>query len=113
MRLDDIITIIGDEIPARQGTKTHAGYVALQKCDGKAYREFRILAGGSKGEPNRKFSPSAIRKHAEATRFAAFGAGTPKVYPSAPLPEGRRIRNKNAKSPISVSVRSPRSAVVR
>lgn len=69
-RANFIIRVTGRTIPVEEGSKRHAGFVALQECNGKPYQAFRDMAGGVKGTPGRLFSPSTVIKLAERHGFA-------------------------------------------
>lgn len=70
-RANFIIRVTGRTIPVEEGTKRHAGFVALQGCNGKTYGAFRDLVGPRpKGYDNRPFSPSTVIKLAERHGFA-------------------------------------------
>ena len=85
MRMSDRIRVVSDKIPTRPGTQLYVGLCALRDCDGKTYREFRACAGGPKGTPNRKFSPSSVRKRALETGFAEFVPSSPSENCSSEL----------------------------
>jgi len=69
-RANFIIRVTGRTIPANPGTQNYAGFVALQECNGKTYQAFRDMAGGVKGTPGRRFSPSTVIRLAEQHGFA-------------------------------------------
>jgi len=70
LRFDKRVKILKKNIPVREGTSLHVGFVALLNCDGKTYRHFRSLAGGPKNSKGRCFSPSTVLRIAEANAVA-------------------------------------------
>lgn len=87
LRLERTIAILNKCIPVREGTRLYAGFEALSTCNGKTYRHFRSLCGGPVGSKNRRFSPSAVWRSAEASGFARFEDGALTI-PSPTLQDG-------------------------
>lgn len=81
LRLERKIAILNACIPVREGTRLYAGFEALSTCNGKTYRHFRSLCGGPVGSKDRRFSPSAVWRSAEATGFARFEDGALTIPP--------------------------------
>ncbi len=68
---DFIVRVIGKTIPVKEGTKRHAGFVALRDYDGETYGAFRDLVGPRpEGNDDRPFSPSTVIGLAQRYGFA-------------------------------------------